>query len=429
MSHRTEHPAGNRTPLYPAHVNAGAKIVDFGGWDMPLHYGSQVREHQHVRQHAGMFDVSHMTVIDVTGADALAYLRHLLANDVAKLKLDAALYSVMLNHHGGVVDDLIIYYLSSETYRLVVNCATRDKDLTWMHAEAKTFAVNIAERADLAIIAVQGPQALAALDEALVNDSFIKNASIEGALADNAVPTESDILEQLNQLPAFHGMTIKETSLRASSGQTGSGPWFIARTGYTGEDGVEIILPGEDAEPLWNALHAAGVEPVGLGARDTLRLEAGMNLYGHEMDDETSPLEANLGWTIAWQPEDRDFVGRKALATQREQGPGTTLVGLLMTERGVLREGQIVSALYPEQSLKKQDLTEPGLTEQGVVTSGTFSPTLQQGIALARVPIALSQQAAQISVEIRGKAVAVQIVKPPFVRHGKAVYRYYKQSK
>ncbi|MBQ0799034.1 MAG: glycine cleavage system aminomethyltransferase GcvT [Porticoccaceae bacterium] len=424
MSHRTEHPAGNRTPLYPAHVCAGAKIVDFGGWDMPLHYGSQVREHQQVRQHAGMFDVSHMTVIDVTGADALAYLRHLLANDVAKLKPGAALYSVMLNHQGGVVDDLIVYYLSSETYRLVVNCATRDKDLTWIQAEAKTFAVNIAERADLAIIAVQGPQALAALDEALVNEGFIKDA-----LVDNTVSTESDILEQLNQLPAFHGMTINETSLRANSDQTGSGPWFIARTGYTGEDGVEIILPGEDAEPLWNALHAAGVEPVGLGARDTLRLEAGMNLYGHEMDDETSPLEANLGWTIAWQPEDRDFVGRKALTTQREQGPGTTLVGLLMTERGVLREGQIVSALSAEQSLKKQGLTEEGPSKQGIVTSGTFSPTLQQGIALARVPIALSQQAAQISVEIRGKAVAVQIVKPPFVRHGKTVYRYYKQSK
>ena len=399
----------HRTPLYPAHVRAGAKIVDFGGWDMPLHYGSQVREHQYVRQHAGMFDVSHMTVIDITGADALAYLRHLLANDVAKLKPGAALYSVILNHHGGVVDDLIVYYLSSHTYRLVVNCATRDKDLAWIHAEAKTFAVNIAERADLAIIAVQGPQALAALDEALVNDGFIKDA-----LVDNAVPTESDILEQLNQLPAFHGMTINETSLRTSSGQTGSGPWFIARTGYTGEDGVEIILPGEDAERLWNALHAASVKPVGLGARDTLRLEAGMNLYGHEMDDETSPLEANLGWTIAWQPEDRDFVGRKALSTQREQGSGTILVGLLMTERGVLREGQMVSV--------------PHLTEQGVVTSGTFSPTLQQGIALARVPIALSQQSAQVSVEIRGKAVAVQIVKPPFVRHGKAVYRYYKQS-
>lgn len=413
------HPAGNRTPLYPAHINAGAKIVDFGGWDMPLHYGSQVREHQHVRQHAGMFDVSHMTVIDVTGADALAYLRHLLANDVAKLKPGAALYSVMLNHHSGVVDDLIVYFLSSETYRLVVNCSTRDKDLAWIQAEAKTFAVNIAERADLAIIAVQGPQALAALDEALVNEGLIKDV-----LIDDSVLTESDILEQLNQLPAFHGMTIHETSLRASSG-----PWFIARTGYTGEDGVEIILPGKDAERLWNALHAAGVEPVGLGARDTLRLEAGMNLYGHEMDDETSPLEANLGWTIAWQPEDRDFVGRKALTMQQEQGPGTTLVGLLMTERGVLREGQIVSVLHPEQSLKKQGLTEEGPSKQGIVTSGTFSPTLQQGIALARVPITLSQQAAQISVEIRGKAVAVQIVKPPFVRHGKAVYRYYKQSK
>ena len=415
----------HRTPLYPAHVRAGAKIVDFGGWDMPLHYGSQVREHQQVRQHAGMFDVSHMTVIDVTGADALVYLRHLLANDVAKLKPGAALYSVMLNHHGGVVDDLIVYYLSSETYRLVVNCATRDKDLAWIHAEAKTFAVNIAERADLAIIAVQGPQALAALDEALVNEGFIKDvlvdgalieeALIEDALIDNIALTESDILEQLNQLPAFHGMTINETSLRANSDQTGSGPWFIARTGYTGEDGVEIILPGEDAERLWNALHAAGVKPVGLGARDTLRLEAGMNLYGHEMDDETSPLEANLGWTIAWQPEDRDFVGRKALSTQREQGSGIALVGLLMTERGVLREGQMVSV--------------PHLTEQGVVTSGTFSPTLQQGIALARMPIALSQQSTQVSVEIRGKAVAVQIVKPPFVRHGKAVYRYYKQGK
>lgn len=393
---------GNRTSLYPVHVRAGAKMVDFGGWDMPLHYGSQIREHQQVREHAGMFDVSHMTVIDLSGSDAGTFLRYLLANDVANLKQTGdALYSVMLNHRGGVVDDLIVYATGVQNYRLVVNGATREKDLAWMAAEARSFVVSVTERPDLAIIAVQGPTAMAALDEALINADL---------LASTSTATEGDILEALDRLLPFHSMELGEENIR-----THAGPWLIARTGYSGEDGVEVILPHTDAEPVWHALCASGVEPAGLGARDTLRLEAGLNLYGREMDEETSPLEANLAWTIAWQSEDRDFIGRQALSAQLKNGLDYKLAGLLMSEKGVLRAGQVVRV--------------DGSKKRGFVTSGSFSPTLQCGIALARIPLEAFSKAssgrARVCVEIRGKQVPVELVKPPFVRRGKKVYARY----
>ena len=402
---------GHRTPLYQAHTSAGAKIVDFGGWDMPLHYGSQVREHQQVRQHAGMFDVSHMTVVDVSGADACTFLRHLLANDVARLtEPGTALYSVMLNHNGGVVDDLIVYYLHDTCYRLVVNCATREKDLAWMRAQSGDFTVTIDERPDLAIIAVQGPAALRALDAALVNEVLADDTETQNPLSHT-----TNILEQLDKLSPFHSITIDATHIAAKHS---SEPWLIARTGYTGEDGVEIILPSEDAESLWNALRASGTEPVGLGARDTLRLEAGLNLYGHEMDEETSPLEANLAWTIAWQDETRDFVGRTALKAHGK--PDYKLVGLVMMEKGVLRAGQTLSII---------DASSSGSSRSGHITSGTFSPSLQCGIALARIPVEnfskIVTGAAQISVNIRGKSIPLELVKPPFVRHGKKTYVRY----
>lgn len=359
-----------RTPLYAAHVELGAKIVDFGGWDMPLHYGSQLAEHHQVRGHCGMFDVSHMASVDVEGADASRFLRRLLANDVIKLQAPGmGLYSVMLNDHGGVVDDLIVHALGDNRFRLVVNCGTRDKDLAWMAAQGRSFTVAIQARPDLAMIAVQGPAAMATV-----------RSLVDGATA-----------QALTALGGFHGVA--------------SGGWFFSRTGYTGEDGLEITLPGAEAESFWWRLHRAGVPPAGLGARDTLRLEAGLNLYGHEMDEDISPLEANLAWTVAWQPDDRDFVGRAALIRQRAAGVIRKLVGLVMAERGVLRAHQPVRVA--------------GAAATGEITSGTFSPTLGCAIALARVPLATADRA---EVEIRHKWLPVRVIKPGFVRHGKQVF-------
>jgi aminomethyltransferase len=360
---------GNKTALYATHQIMGGKLVDFGGWDMPLHYGSQIEEHHKVRQHAGMFDVSHMTVVDVTGEDAKAYLQYLLANDVAKLDslYGKALYSGMLNHEGGVIDDLIVYNLG-DWYRVVVNCSTREKDLAWMNQVAQKFAVAITERAELAMIAVQGPQAI--------------------RIASSLVSSEqAAVIASLN---IFQGLP--------------AGDWFIGRTGYTGEDGLEIMLPNEAAPSFWQALADAGVAPCGLGARDTLRLEAGMNLYGHEMDETVSPLAANMGWTIAWQPAERDFIGRAVLESQKAAASTQKLVGLVLRERGVLRAEQVVSV--------------DGSDEKGIITSGTFSPSLGYSIALARVPRSIGSHC---QVEMRGKQVTVEVVAPNFVRNGKAV--------
>lgn len=358
---------GNKTALYATHQSMGGKLVDFGGWDMPLHYGSQIEEHHKVRQHAGMFDVSHMTVVDVTGPDAKPYLQYLLANDVAKLDslVGKALYSGMLNHEGGVIDDLIVYNLGG-WYRVVVNCSTREKDLTWMNQVADGFSVTLKERDDLALIAVQGPEAIR-ITKTRVDDE------------------KSSVIDQLK---VFQGLPAAD--------------WFIGRTGYTGEDGLEIMLPNEQAVALWNALSQAGVAPCGLGARDTLRLEAGMNLYGHEMNESVSPLAANMGWTIAWQPAERDFIGRQALEVQKTEGKQPKLVGLVLRERGVLRADLPVII--------------PGIEEKGVITSGTFSPSLGYSIALARVPAGVGNQCL---VEMRGKQVQVDVVSPGFVRNGK----------
>ena len=364
---------GNKTALYATHQAMGGKMVDFGGWDMPLHYGSQIEEHHKVRQHAGMFDVSHMTVVDVTGADAKSYLQYLLANDVAKLdkQLGKALYSGMLNPQGGVIDDLIVYNLG-DWYRVVVNCSTREKDLAWMGKIAENFSVKLQERDDLAMIAVQGPQAI--------------------AISKTLVGAEAAAL--IDSLQLFQGLPLMQAG----------GDWFYGRTGYTGEDGLEIMLPNEQASSFWQALAGAGVAPCGLGARDTLRLEAGMNLYGHEMDENTSPLVANMGWTIAWQPDSRDFIGRAALTAQKAAGVDQKLVGLVLRERGVLRA--------------EQQVIVPDSDARGLITSGTFSPSLGYSIALARVPAAIGSHC---QVEMRGKLVAVEVVAPNFVRHGKAL--------
>jgi aminomethyltransferase len=374
---RSEVAMGLRTPLYGTHVSEGAKIIDFGGWDMPLHYGSQVEEHHAERRDAGMFDVSHMCVIDLTGARVREFLRLLLANDVAKLNVPgAALYSCMLNPNGGVIDDLIFYFQSESWFRLVVNAGTRHKDLKWISEHAAPFAVDVRERADLAMIAVQGPNAIA------------KTAPLlpPGARA------------AALKIARFSGAALSS--------------WFVARTGYTGEDGFEIMLPAEEAAAAWQALKAQGIAPAGLGARDTLRLEAGMNLYGNDMDETHHPLESGLAWTVAFDPVHREFIGRTPLTRARAPG-GPILVGLVLEDRGVLRSHQQVNATG-EISAEG----ERAAPLAGQVTSGTFSPTLNRSIALARVPYGMGPK---VLVDIRGKPHAARIVKPPFVRNGKAL--------
>lgn len=356
---------GNKTPLYRKHVEIGAKMVDFAGWDMPLHYGSQIEEHHQVRRDAGMFDVSHMAILDFTGEQARPFLRHLLANNVDKLRRSGkALYSCMLNEQGGVIDDLIVYYLDEHWFRVVSNAATRAKDLAWIQPRAAARGVQVRERRDLAMVAVQGPGArektLAVLDEKA------------RAVARGLTP--------------FTGAPVDE--------------WFIACTGYTGEDGFEIMVPAAQVPAFWDALAQAGVKPIGLGARDTLRLEAGLNLYGSDMTEETSPLESGLGWTVAWDPADRDFIGRKALEAQRGT-QRSKFVGLVLEGGGVLRS--------------RQKVVVDGAA--GEITSGGFSPTLGKSIALARVP---ARTGATCQVEIRGRLVPAKVVKPPFVRHGKS---------
>ena len=362
---------GKQTPLYQQHLDANGKIVDFGGWDMPIHYGSQLQEHNIVREDAGMFDVSHMTIVDIAGPEALAYLQKILANDVSKLGFTGkALYTGMLNEEGGVIDDLIVYKMDG-WYRTVVNCGTREKDLAWMNKQIESFDATLTERPELAMVAVQGPNAIEKVKQ---------------------VRTEQAAL--ISELKVFQGLPV--------------GEWFYARTGYTGEDGLEIIVPAAEVAEFWDALIAAGVAPTGLGARDTLRLEAGMNLYGNDMDDSISPLQAGMGWTIAWEPSDRDFIGRKALEAQKAAGVPSKLVGIVLETRGVMRSHQKVVV----------DLGD-GVQGEGEITSGTFSPTLQHSIAMARVPY---DTGSECNIEMRGKLVPARVVKMPFVRNGKKVF-------
>ena len=358
-----------KTVLNATHRAHGARMVDFGGWDMPINYGSQIEEHHAVRRDAGMFDVSHMTVVDLHGARTREFLRQLLANSVDKLKLTGkALYSCMLNEQGGVIDDLIVYFFDEAHFRLVVNASTREKDLAWIGQQAQAFGVEVKERPDFAMIAVQGPNA---------------RAKMLGLLHEVDRPR----IEKLGKFAAA-----------AAQGPHGM-PLFVARTGYTGEDGFEIIVPNEHAVALWESLTAAGVVPAGLGARDTLRLEAGMNLYGQDMDETVSPWEANLGWTIALD-EGRAFIGRAALEQQKAAGVPRVMVGLVLDDKGVLRHGQKV-------------LTANG---DGEILSGSFSPTLNKAVAFARIP---AGAAGDVRVDIRGREIPVRLVKYPFVRDGK----------
>ena len=351
------------TPLHPAHRAAGARLVDFAGWEMPLHYGSQLEEHHAVRRDAGMFDTSHMLGIDVEGAGAREFLRHALANDVARLRQPGkALYACLLNETGGVLDDLITYFLSEDLFRIIVNAGTADKDLRWLQS-LRADGVTLRPRRDLAMIAVQGPNAREKTWRALPG---LKDAS--------------------EPLGAFFGA------------QTGD--VFIARTGYTGEDGFELLVPGLQAMAIWQRLAEAGVRPCGLGARDTLRLEAGMNLYGQDMDESVTPLESGLAWTVVLDGT-RDFVGKAALSKK----PARELTGLVLLGRGgVLRAHQKVRTSLGE----------------GEITSGGFAPTLGTSIALARLP-AGTAPGSRVQVEVRDKKLEALVVRPPFVRRGKSL--------
>ena len=360
---------GRQTPLFALHQELGARLVDFGGWDMPVQYRSQIGEHHAVRRAAGVFDVSHMCVIDLSGARSRGFLQRLLANDVVKLSQPGkALYTCMLNEAGGVLDDLIVYFLSEDAFRLVVNAGTRNKDLEWIRHQARALgsAVEVRERTDLAMLAIQGPEAR------LKTAKLLSEQGAAAALG----------------LAAFCGRDIDG--------------WFVARTGYTGEDGFEVMLPAPQAVSAWRQLNELGVASCGLGARDTLRLEAGMNLYGNDMDESVSPFESGLGWTVAMEPRERDFLGRAALE-RIQKAVAVRLVGLVLEDRGVLRSHQRVVV--------------PGVGE-GQITSGTFSPTLERSIAFARVPAATG---VRVQVDVRGKLLAARVVKPPFVRAGQSL--------
>lgn len=360
----------NYTPFYHCHLDSGGKIVDFGGWALPVNYGSQIKEHEQVRIASGMFDVSHMVITDIHGVEARQFLRYLISNDVAKLErfgVGKALYSGLLNQEAGIIDDLIVY-LMPFGYRLVTNAATESKDLNWIKQVATNFKVELFSRRDLAMLAVQGPRAIAKVSEAF-----------------------PEISAQLNQLKPFSA--VEENN------------YFYARTGYTGEDGLEIMFPREEAHDLWNKLLEVGVAPCGLGARDTLRLEAGMNLYGHEMDETINPLECGMDWVVDLTDDERDFIGRKPYQLLRLSPDNKTQVGLLLQGKGVLRDGQKVFA--------------DGV-ECGIVTSGTFSPSLKISIAIARVQ--LPENYTDLTVEIRSSQEAVSLTKLPFVRNGKKCF-------
>ncbi len=348
-----------QTPLHDVHVAASARMVDFGGWSMPLHYGSSLDEHAAVRTSAGLFDVSHMRVVDVEGPQAQAALQWLLANDVGRLVSNQALYTCMLNDAGGIVDDLIVYARPNDNFRLVVNAATAAADVEWMQARSAEFDVAVEVRESLGILAVQGP---------------------------NARTICGDVLGDVASIKRFFSL---ETDT-----------FFLGRTGYTGEDGFEVVVAESELANMWHTLIEAGVVACGLGARDTLRLEAGLNLYGQDMDTEHTPFTSNVGWTVAMK-DDRQFVGRSALEAERASGPREVLTGLVLDGRGIMRHGQSVE-------------TSAGT---GLITSGGFSPTLNRSIALARLPVDTGDS---VEVMIRGKASAATVVRPPFVKAGQA---------
>ncbi|MBP9721847.1 MAG: glycine cleavage system aminomethyltransferase GcvT [Gammaproteobacteria bacterium] len=374
----------NKTSLWDEHAKLGAKFTDFAGVNMPIHYGSQISEHLAVRTKAGVFDVSHMAVIDITGPASTSFLRYILTNDVTEAKTGQAIYSCMCNEQGGIIDDLIVYNLGNNTYRLVVNAGTWEKDLDWLKSNQQNYNVDIAKLDNFSILALQGPEALNVLLKVIKNLSNLSN---------------------LFDLKPFECLFNSEI--------------FIARTGYTGEDGFEIIISDNKVKDFWQKLIDNNVQPCGLGARDTLRLEAGLSLYGTDMDEVTMPINSGLGWTVALEDQSRDFVGKSAILEQKElqlnSRSKTRMIGLILEEKGVLRHGMKVVL----------ENLDPG---EGIITSGTYSPTLECSIAIARVNVQKSEDIKDIkdincNVVIRDKLVPVKVVSYPFVRFNKAVYK------
>lgn len=359
-----------QTPFFEKHLALDAKMIDFHGWQLPLSYHSQIEEHRAVREASGLFDVSHMTIVDVLGTGGRQFLKHLLSNDVDQLTAAGqCMYSLMLNHQGGIIDDLIVYYRSPDAYRLVLNAATREKDLAWLQEQSSGLSLGLQERDDLCMLAVQGPKA--------IETSL---SQLPGPIMDNA-----------SMLKPFQFAEFDN--------------WFVARTGYTGEQGFEVIAPHADLVELWDKLCAAGVQPCGLGARDSLRIEAGLMLYGQDMDLNTNPYQSGLGWTVSLKDESRDFIGKASLDLYRNQSADTHshFIGVILEDKGMIRTGQKVFA---------------GDEAIGEVTSGTFSPILNQSIGLARVKGDNYQNPA---IEIRNKHVPIKIVKPRFVKNGQLI--------
>ena len=360
-----------KTALFDLHLAATAKMVDFYGWNMPLNYGSQLQEHVAVRNNCGAFDISHMTFLDLQGKNCKSFLRTLLANDISNLEDDGdGMYSAMLNESGGVIDDLIIYKMPFG-YRLIVNCATRKKDIKWISNHIDDSSVVMLERKDISMLAIQGPK---------------YNEVISHCLP-------SSLLTELENKNTFQGVL--------------EGDLFVSKTGYTGELGVEVMLPSKNVEEIWNSVIKNGASPVGLGARDTLRLEAGLNLYGSEMDESISPLECNMQWTVSLNDVDRNFIGKESYLKKAKENQNLNLFGLVVEERAILRSKEIV---YLEEDA----------AVSGTVTSGSYSPTLKKSIALVRMP---STNSKFCFAELRGKKIYAKIGIPRFVKEGRIIFK------
>lgn len=361
-----------KTPLNEWHKKQGAKMVPFSGWEMPIQYHSILEEHQQVRQKAGMFDVSHMCAIDIQGSESKAFLRYLLANDIQKLTENGtALYSCLLNEDGGILDDLIVCRLDAYTYRLMVNAGTTEKDIHWIQTQALDYQIILKPRYDLAMLAIQGPLSISKIEKCF----------------------PADIYQQIVNLKPFTAIEFES--------------WLITRTGYTGEQGIEVLLPREEIIDFWENLFKQSIMPIGLGARDTLRLEAGFNLYGQDMDEAVTPFDSNLAWTVDFKDEKRDFIGKKALEQQKLMGISKRLVGIVLKDKGILR---------PQMNVYETTNID---TPLGILTSGSFSPVLNKGIGLARIKM---NDGASCWVDIRGKRMPADIIKLPFVKAGKATF-------
>jgi aminomethyltransferase len=351
----------NKTALHESHIELGAKMVNFSNWEMPISYTSFIEEHNAVRNAAGIFDVSHMAVFDFMGGNQIAFFEKIFANDIKKISQNnKAIYGALLNEEGGILDDLIIYHANSK-FRLVSNCSTREQNRDWYKKHAIEFGVEVIERSDMGILAIQGPDAL------------------------NKILAISEIDHQANNLQSF--------------GCIFDGEKLFARTGYTGEDGLELIVPNSDIKSLWNKALELDCTPIGLGARDTLRLEAGLNLYGNDMTVDNHPYESNLGWTIDMNDENRQFIGKDALLSIN-QSESKKIVGIILRDKGVLRTGYEITHGQGN----------------GIVLSGSYSPTLQSSIGLARVDRGYQENG---KVMIRNKELNIDFVSPRFLRQGK----------